>query len=110
MRFAVPGMTVPHPEILALLQRIFDRLDYEKLATIYCDDGGTEFWRAHREPALREGMSWAAALTSRLKEGRSLYVGAGVAELPALVAEVCGLKRKVHVFNLNAEECEVPNT
>ena len=52
----------------------------------------------------------AKILRRRLKsEGRSLYVGAGVAEIPMLVMETLELHRKVAAFNLRAEEVTVLN-
>ena len=37
----------------------------------------------------------------------ALYVGAGVAELPAMLIETIGLGRRVEASNLRAEECAV---
>ncbi len=102
-------MSVPTSESLELLDRIFAGLDYAGLGQIYCEEGGDEFWRAHREPALRHGIEWARALGNRLTTGTSLHVGAGVAELPILVTEVCDLRREVRVVTLNRPECEILN-
>ena len=94
-------MPVPTPESVALLERIFAGLDYGRLGPIYCEEGGDEFWRAHRQPAFDQGLEWARSLGGRLSSGTSLYVGAGVAELPALVTEVVDLGRTVRVATLN---------
>ncbi len=95
----------------ALLQRLFDDLDYQTLASVYCDEGGEAFWDAHRGPALELGQRWALACSKRLQRGgSSFYVGAGVAELAVLVTEVCDLERQVRVTNTNARECESLNT
>ncbi|MFM8551879.1 MAG: hypothetical protein ACKOCD_06140, partial [Nitrospiraceae bacterium] len=65
----------------------FGRLDYRRLGPIYCDEGGAAFWKAKRGPCRQLGIKLAEVLRGRLKrEGRSLYVGAGVAELPLLAA------------------------
>ena len=100
----------PSVQVQSLAQRLFDELDYETLGAVYCDEGGREFWDAHREPALNLGMRWAAACVERVSPGgRSLYVGSGVAELPVLLTEACDLNREVHVFNLDGSECESLN-
>jgi hypothetical protein len=97
-------------EILEVITRIFDRLDYKALGAIYCDEGGEEFWKDRREPCQTLGVQMAKILRRRLKsEGRSLYVGAGVAEIPMLVMETLELHRKVAAFNLRAEEVTVLN-
>ena len=90
----------------ARLQRLFEVLDYSELGAIYCEEGGDAFWAAHRDPALQLGTQWAEALAARLpRDGRSLYVGAGVAELPALVMETQDLGRQVEIASLQAAEC-----
>jgi len=92
------------------IQRIFDRLDYTALGRIYCDEGGAAFWNAKRGPCRKLGIKLAEVLLGRLKpEGRSLYVGAGVAELPILVMEVMDLHREVTAYNLRKEEVAVLN-
>lgn len=90
------------------LRDLLDALDYGTLAEVYCDEGGAEFWRAKR-PAVEElGLLWAEALARRLEpEGSSLYAGAGVAELPAMVMEIVRLGRRVRAANLRVVECEV---
>ena len=87
------------------IDAIFSRLDYAALAGVYCDEGGETFWRAMREPCRRLGIKAASALLPRLRAGgSSLYVGAGVAEIPALVMEASALGRRVSAFNLRREE------
>jgi hypothetical protein len=83
----------------------FARLDYRRLAGIYCYEGGDAFWKAKREPCRRFGMRIGEALLKRLPaEGRSLYVGAGVAELPPLLVESLELRRSVAPYNLRRSE------
>ncbi len=56
------------------------------------------------------GTKIAGALRNRLHPtGRSLYVGAGVAELPMLIMETLELNRKVEAYNLRKEEVDVLN-
>ncbi|MCA8957987.1 MAG: hypothetical protein KDC87_18070 [Planctomycetes bacterium] len=101
-------MSAPSPAARDAVARVFAALDYPALGAIYCDEGGEEFWEAHRGPAEQLGLQWAGALSSRLPPGgRSLYVGAGVAELPAMVVEACDLGREVVATNLDASECAV---
>lgn len=99
-----------HPETIKTIRLIFDRLDYEKLGRVYCYEGGNEFWRAKRKPCERLGSQVAQALLRKLpRGGRSLYVGAGVAELPPLLAEALELGRTVEPFNLRRSEVSVLN-
>ena len=88
----------------------FQALDYKVLGTIYCEEGGEAFWKDRRDPCLRMGTKIAGALRNRLNPtGRSLYVGAGVAELPVLIMETLELNRKVEAYNLRKEEVDVLN-
>jgi hypothetical protein len=92
------------------IARIFDRLDYASLGPIYCDEGGEAFWEERRGPCQDLGTSLALVLLSRLApKGRSLYVGAGVAEIPALVVETMELRREVIACNLRTQEVVLLN-
>lgn len=92
------------------LSRMFDQLDYDVLGPVYCHEGGDAFWKAKRGPCRRLGINLAEAVKSRLKPGgRSLYVGAGVAELPVLTMETMELGRTVEPYNLRREEVAVLN-
>jgi len=103
-------MNVPMTETVDAITNLFAELDYGALGAIYCDEGGEAFWEDRRGPTLESGLAWAAALGRRLRpEGSSLYVGAGVAELPALVTEALDLRRKLCIANLRAAECELLN-
>jgi hypothetical protein len=89
---------------------VFDHLDYKRLESVYCYEGGDEFWRVKREPCRRLGTKIAEVLVRKIPPGgRSLYVGAGVMELPALIAEVIDLQRKVEPYNLRRSEVAVLN-
>ena len=93
-----------------IITTVFEHLDYRKLGTIYCDKGGDAFWRDRREPCRTMGIHIATVLRGRLRSGgRSLYVGAGVAEIPALVMETLELERTVVPLNLRREEVRVLN-
>ena len=89
---------------------VFDRLDYKRLESVYCYEGGDEFWQKKREPCRRLGMRVAEVLIRKLcPGGRSLYVGAGVTELPALLAESIELQRQVEPYNLRRSEVSILN-
>ncbi|HQR16244.1 MAG TPA: hypothetical protein PLZ37_16925 [Nitrospira sp.] len=98
------------PATRRAIREIFARLDYARLGPIYCDEGGDEFWAAKRGLCQRLGTKVATALKSRLKPGgTSLYVGAGVAEIPPLVMEALELERRVVACNLRRKEVLVLN-
>ncbi len=104
-------MKIPTPETIDAITTLFAALDYKALADIYCDEGGETFWEDRRGPTLELGLVWATALGRRLRpQGNSFYVGAGVAELPALVMEALDLRRGLCIANLRAVECETLNT
>ncbi len=55
-------------------------------------------------------MRIATQLKNRLRsEGRSLYVGAGVTELPMLIAETTELHRSITAHNLRKDEVAILN-
>jgi len=89
---------------------VFNRLDYKRLESVYCYEGGDEFWQTKRAPCRRLGTKVAEALLRKLSPGgRSLYVGAGVTELPALLAEAIELGRQVEPYNLRRSEVSILN-
>jgi hypothetical protein len=92
------------------IAEVFRRLDYVALGPVYCDEGGDAFWKAKRGLCRRRGSVIAGMLRLKLTVGgRSLYVGAGVPEIPPLVMEVMELKRAVSAYNLRGEEVRVLN-
>jgi len=98
------------PATLRSIAKIFDSLDYAALGPIYCDEGGDAFWEERREPCRMLGTALADVLRGRLApNGRSLYVGAGVAELPLLAMETMDLHRTVEAYNLRAAEVPLLN-
>ncbi len=99
-----------HNSTRHVIADVFDHLDYKRLESVYCYEGGDEFWRTKREPCRRLGTKVAEVLVRKLSHsGRSLYVGAGVTELPALLAEVIELQRQVAPYNLRRSEVVVLN-
>ncbi|MEK6604103.1 MAG: hypothetical protein AABY69_06825 [Nitrospirota bacterium] len=103
-------MTQLQPATLHAIARIFDSLDYAALGAIYCHEGGDAFWAERREPCRTLGITLAEVLRGRLApNGRSLYVGAGVAELPMLAMETLDLHRTVEAYNLRADEVSLLN-
>jgi hypothetical protein len=98
------------PATRRLVTEIYDRLDYGALGPVYCYEGGDEFWRAKRGPCNRLGSRVAVVLRRKLGwGGRSLYIGAGVAELPPLVMEMMELGRTVEPYNLRRDEVAALN-
>lgn len=98
------------PTTLHAIAQVFDALDYAALAPIYCHEGGDAFWEERRGPCQVFGTKLAGVLRNRLAPtGRSLYVGAGVAELPLLVMETMDLHRTVEAYNLRADEVALLN-
>jgi len=94
----------------AATSQLFARLDYKALGPVYCYEGGDEFWQAKQGPCERLGSRIARALADRLDpHGRSLYVGAGVAELPPLLMEALDLQREVEPYNLRRTEVTAIN-
>ena len=103
-------MTQLQPATLHAITRIFDSLDYAALGAIYCHEGGDAFWEERREPCRTLGITLAEVLRGRLApNGRSLYVGAGVAELPMLAMETLDLHRTVEACTLRADEVSLLN-
>jgi len=99
------------PTTLHTIARLFDSLNYTALGSIYCHEGGDAFWEEKREPCRELGTALASTLHHRLRpQGRSLYVGAGVAELPLLAMETLELHRTIAAYNLRADEVALLNT
>jgi hypothetical protein len=89
---------------------MFNSLDYAGLGPIYCDEGGDAFWKDRRGPCQKMGIAIAKALQGRLPhQGRSLYVGAGVPEIPVLLMERLELHRTVCPYNLRKGEVDILN-
>jgi len=92
------------------IKQIYRALDYKALGPIYCDEGGDAFWEDRREPCQKMGIAIAKVLKARLPlQGRSLYVGAGVPEIPVLLMERLELNRTVCPYNLRQAEVDILN-
>lgn len=106
-------MKRPTPDLAAALQRagaVLRALDWRALGEVYFHWGGEDFWAEKRPDVLRLGEALARALAGRLaRSGRSLWVGAGVAELPVLLVESLALGREVVATNLRAAEVDALN-
>ena len=99
-----------HTSTRQAISQIFQQLDYAALAPIYCDEGGEAFWNAHRGPCERLGAKLARQIkTQLLPQGKSLYVGAGVAEIPIMIMEMFELNRHIEAYNLRTEEVALLN-
>lgn len=97
-------------ETRRLVAEVYGRLDYGALGPVYCYEGGDEFWRAKRGPCERLGSRVGLLLRGKLgRGGRSLYVGAGVAEIPALIMERAELGRAAEPYNLRRAEVAALN-
>ena len=99
-----------HNSTRHVIASVFDHLDYKSLEPVYCYEGGDEFWRVKRRPCERLGINISKVLLRKLRRGgRSLYVGAGVAELPCLLAEAVERHRHVEPYNLRRSEVTTLN-
>ena len=98
------------PRTRQVIQEVFAKLDYAVLGDVYCEEGGEVFWKTHRKKCRTMGIRIGEALKQRLpQKGKSLYVGAGVAELPLLVTETLDMNRTVEAYNLREREVNVLN-
>ena len=98
------------PRTRQVIRKIFAKLNYTALGDVYCEEGGEAFWKAHKKKCQTMGIRIAEALKQRLpRNGKSLYVGAGVAELPMLVLETLDMNRTVAAYNLREREVDVLN-
>lgn len=89
-------------------ERLFAALDLRALGGLYFHDDGEERLAALLPRVLTLGHDWARALLRRVPAtGRSLHVGAGIAELPVLLAERFVRGREVVAVNLRARECDL---
>lgn len=110
MKTSIKRAAALHPNTRSAIAAIFKRLDYPLLGRIYCDEGGDAFWKAKQGLCQRLGIKFAEVLRTRLaKGGHSLYVGAGVAELPMLAMETMELGRTVTACNLREDEVQTLN-
>ncbi len=87
-------------------KRVLDAADWRALGDVYFHEDGERLWRERRGAVVELGAQLARRLAGELRPGgASLWVGAGVAELPVLLAEVTLLGRTVLACNLIEAEC-----
>ena len=98
-------------QFLAMQTRAWELLDWPALGHSYCEGDGSTFFDAERLDLIRQvGNEVSLALIERLNAGgRSVYVGAGVAELIPILCEAFVLERDVRAVSLNQVEVELLN-
>lgn len=95
-------------DVAKTARAVLDRLDWRALGEVYFHWGGEQFWAERRPRVLECGVELGRRLAREVSRGgSSLWVGAGVAELPVLLGEVMLLERTVVATNLRARECEL---
>lgn len=90
-----------------VLARLDAELDWDACASVYCDgDAAGFFGPERREAVLDAGLKLGADVAEALggRPGRSLYVGAAVAELAPMLMESVVLGRTVHWRTLPSPE------
>ena len=105
-------MTAPKDwhEVEKLTRRVFEAADWRALGEVYFHEGGEQHWADRRKLVVELGVQLARRLALQVpRGGASLWVGAGVAELPVLLAEVTVLGREVLACNLIQDECDLLN-
>ena len=89
------------------LGALLEELDWELLGRSYCEGDGTDFFDDElRARILDDGLLFADDVGGALgmAPGRSLYVGAELAELPVILAEHFVLGRRVEWLNLECAQ------
>lgn len=95
-------------DVSRIAGRVLQKLDWRVLGDVYFHWGGESFWAERRPRVLELGGELGRRLLREVpRGGASLWVGAGVAELPVLLGEVLLHGRTVVATNLRAEECRV---
>ncbi|MFO1076138.1 MAG: hypothetical protein U1E73_00265 [Planctomycetota bacterium] len=94
--------------LAAAVQKVFEALDWHGLGEIYFHERGEAELRTRHARLVQLGEALAQAVCARVpRGGASLWVGAGLAELPVLLAEAMLLQRTVVAANLRGRECEL---
>ena len=91
----------------AALSALDAELDWKLLGRSACEGDGSEFFDAAlRERILDTGMRFAEDVGRALggARGRSLYLGAEIAELPLILAEHLVLGRRVEWLNIECDQ------
>jgi hypothetical protein len=107
---SIPVMDDAVDRFARALTTLESELDWDVLGRLYCWEGGEEFFPPEQVAAIGEaGLVVASALAEELARGgvecgRSLYIGAAVAELVPMLCEHLVLGREVVATNLPGEE------
>ncbi|MCA8951877.1 MAG: hypothetical protein KDE27_20375 [Planctomycetes bacterium] len=93
-----------------VLDEVLAAIDWRALGDVYFHEAGEAELRERQPRIVELGAELGSALGRRLpRGGRSLWVGAGIGELPALLAEVLEHGREVVATNLRGAECDILN-
>jgi hypothetical protein len=99
-----------HAAVARLADKVLRTIDWRALGEVYFHDDGEALLRAKQAAVLTLGERLAKALLRHVpRGGASLWVGAGLVELPVLLAESMVHERTVVAANLRAVECELLN-
>ncbi len=99
-----------HAAVTRLADKVLRGIDWQALGDVYFHEDGAALLRAKQAAVLTLGERLAKALLRAVpRGGASLWVGAGLAELPVLLAESMLHERTVVAANLRARECELLN-
>jgi hypothetical protein len=100
----------------AALGALHAELDWAALGAEYCHTGGESFFLPEqREALLDAGLHFASDIGAALEQlpapadGRSLYIGAALFELPVVLCEQLVLGREVSVLNRPCAEVDELN-
>lgn len=92
------------------LDVLLRHVDWPALGAVYFHRDGERLLAGRKGELRQQGEAWARAAARRLpRGGRSLWVGAGLNELPAMLAEVLVEGRTVVAANLRQRECKSLN-
>jgi hypothetical protein len=106
-RRTTAAMDPRHERFARAIAGLQDELDWERLGRAYCAGDGTTFFDAElRERWLDTGLRIADELSRHLTHGsgRSVYIGAALAEIPLMLVEQLVLGREVTWVNLPCDE------
>lgn len=112
-----PSRPIAQPQrFAAALLEVEAALDWSELGRLYCHEGGADFFHGEAREAIRDtGLLLAADVAHELERlppggpGRSLYVGAALAELAPILSETLVLGREVVAVALPGPETDALN-
>jgi len=98
-------------QFASALSSLHEELDWDLLGELYCHEGGEHFFPEQQREALMDaGLRIAEDLANAISSlptggpGRSLYLGAAVAELAPILLETLIARREVRWRNLEGRE------